>query len=330
MENSKSSFFLQILQDLSSKSASIRYHSQYALRSFSAKDSATVINEFAEYFRSVSTLEPRILNELTYLIKNLHQDDKSGLGGLHSIFQSIEKLCHNAQTITCSIELLNLCETFFTTFPDLFFRLCDPSKNMPIVTTLTASQFISINPKSSNITSSSHSIHTSNSTSDSTSKFAIVEHADLFLEKNDDSIFFKYASVLFLSALFPFSSRLSPNSLKIYKLKSLEFINFFLNKPIDAFSQYFPILLPLNFPDDPNECSEMLRKLSIISRENPKIAHFLIPSLLSLLGNSFAEADIEIVIESLLPTLSLIPFHFSSSLPDESVVDGFKMAVQAV
>ena len=311
MEKQEKNFFLQLLQNLSSKSPGIRYHSQYALRSFSQRCSGTVIQEFANYFQNDKiNFEPRILKELSFLIENLPENDETGLGGLNSIMQSIENKCISLESIKYVQDIMRVCEVFFNKFPDFFLQLYDSSKDLKILTTLTAAQFLAKNEDKN-----------------------IIERSILLLKntKNDDKepLFYKYALALLITTLYPFMNNLPEDTLIIYKDKAKYYADFFFNSHEPGFAQFIPTLLQINIPNN-NEISEKIKKISILVKNNTSIASDLIQSLVILLSRSDKYSDFLLVVNTLIPILSTIPFHFCSVIPDDSITNGYKMAVKAV
>lgn len=352
MEKNNPTFIREILQNLSSKSPAIRYHSQYTLRNFSMRYSSVVITEFKKYFKSISQLDSnRVINEITFMIQNLPPHDNTYLDGLQSIIQHIELLCNNSYQIFFVEEIQNLCTTFFTYFPDLFFKFCEPSQNMIISTHLAASQFLA-----------------------NESKFPIIEKAELLLtfppEPNESennflsqfSLFQKYSIVRFIHTLIPNLKQLSPESSQLLSKISSQFPAFYFSinpqQPLQnqakqkSFAPFFSSLLEINL-DSFNDKSrtDMLHKIAKITDNDATIAHCFIPSLIKLLQKNsketvksieqddskiekndsiFRDEDVDIVVSSLIPTLSIIPFHFSSSLLDDKVASGYDSAVQVV
>ena len=105
----------KVLASLSGKSASVRYHSQFALRRIFRANPALAVDELGKFVETLKDLDPRVLNLLAFLLSILDGacvDERVG-----KMVEAVEGLCARQSAIVSADEVVAVASEFFSKWP---------------------------------------------------------------------------------------------------------------------------------------------------------------------------------------------------------------------
>lgn len=299
-----SNYFLRLLQGLSNKSSNIRYTSKFALRKICSNNPSIFFTEFNYYIKDVKTLEPKPLTEFANALTAVSPSDDTYLSQLHSIMVNIENICNSQDVISSTSEIIDVATNFFNLKPALLPILSNPSKNLQVLTTLAVSQMITLGNENQ------------------AKKFYSV-----LLSSNCETNYHKFARARLIAAMC-MHPELIPQDLKDSIQKSSELIiDLFCENCQTVFAPFIPTIIS-SYPPPKDKHSAIFKKFVEYISKFPNIAVYIIPAAVSI--SDISEAESLSLSEALIPILSIVPFHFTSTLPDDAAVNGFNVAVRAI
>lgn len=303
-KKSPSIFFTKLLQGLSNKSSNLRYTSKYSLQKICSANPSIFFTEFNYYFKEVKILEPKPLIEFATALTNVPPNDDTFLSQLHSSLLNIENICKSLESVTATSEIISIATNFFNLKPNLLPLLANPSKKLQIMTTLAVSQMI---------TTGNENI--------------AKKYYPILLGANCESNYHHFARARLITSITMFPD-LIPTELNDSIQKSSEAIfDLFCQDPQQVFAPFLSTLVKFYPPSKEKHKAIFLKLIELISK-NSALTVYLVPSATALSDHSEEQAIT--LCESLIPSLSITPFHFSSTLPDDSSVNGFNASIRAI
>lgn len=296
-------FFFKILRNLRSKSQSLVYHSQFALRKISNTNPSLFFLKIGEYLKQEKRLERRVIIELTNAFQNINTNDDTYIQHIHTVVSQIQNLCEYADNLTLSNEVYHMSAEIMMTKQQFIFNLLNELKESIIV-----------------MFAFSHYIN-------SYKQLPSVQILNKLLNYECTSLYSKFALARLISTIYPFVSSLSNEMYKNVCDISKSLFSYFLDNNDILFSKYVEKLFPIIEISDESRHGIFLRLLDII-KENQSTGIYLISCVTQILNKD--NDDYKDLLDALIPSLSLVPFHYTDVKPDDELVKCYNSAITSI
>jgi len=223
---------------------------------------------------------------------------------LTSLFYVFENICLKQKIIACMNEILAISINYFKMIiekPEIMGRIFP---DCPILSMFAIS----------------HSISTSYSEK-------MKNYAFILFKFEKVSPIYRYARARLLASLLPHLSLLSTEEKNSMSDVGSLIIEQFLSEPNSHIAGLIPSLVTCFVPK-PESRGQWFARFVEISMKDPSISAYMIPSAVSV--SDRREDESKKLLDALTPSLSVIPFHFATTLPDDSVVNAFNVSVRAL